>query len=141
MERYTFLAVCSIFNELKNLSIAELSQTSRARLILQIAQANGTDGAVVDGLIKHHELDPQAHRAHVRPNNPQRSPMGKLARVFGTARNGNSGRPKTVMVPRSVDQITGNTWTGRGHRPDWLVGAHADLSHRAEVQLCHPAER
>ena len=36
LERYTFLAVRSVFNELKKLSIAELSQTSPARLMLQV---------------------------------------------------------------------------------------------------------
>jgi hypothetical protein len=34
--RYTFLDVFSVFNELKKLSIAELSQTSPARLMLQV---------------------------------------------------------------------------------------------------------
>lgn len=45
------------------------------------------------------------------------------AMIFGTARDGNFGRPKTVMVPRFVDQVTGNTWTGRGERPGWLSAA------------------
>ena len=30
---------------------------------------------------------------------------------------------KTVIVPKYVDQITGNTWTGRGPRPAWLSEA------------------
>ena len=34
--RYTFLDIFSVFNELKKLSIAELSQTSPARLMLQV---------------------------------------------------------------------------------------------------------
>ena len=45
------------------------------------------------------------------------------AMIFGTTRNANPGRPKTVMVPKFVDQVTGNTWTGRGPRPDWLSAA------------------
>lgn len=36
LDRYTFLAVRSVFSELKKLSIAELSQTSPARLMLQV---------------------------------------------------------------------------------------------------------
>jgi len=34
--RYTFLAVRSVLRELKKLSMAELSQTSPARLMLQV---------------------------------------------------------------------------------------------------------
>ena len=45
------------------------------------------------------------------------------AMIFGSARNENPGRPKTVMVPKFVDHVTGNTWTGRGPRPDWLAAA------------------
>ncbi|HUD34929.1 MAG TPA: H-NS histone family protein [Variovorax sp.] len=45
------------------------------------------------------------------------------AMIFGTARMGRPGRPKTVMVPKYVDQATGNTWTGRGPKPAWLAEA------------------
>lgn len=43
--------------------------------------------------------------------------------IFGTARMERPGRPKTVMVPKYVDQATGNTWTGRGPKPVWLSEA------------------
>ena len=43
--------------------------------------------------------------------------------IFGATRKGSPGRPKTVMIPKYVDQVTGNTWTGRGTRPDWLSQA------------------
>ncbi|MGJ7582816.1 H-NS histone family protein [Variovorax sp. RHLX14] len=45
------------------------------------------------------------------------------AMLFGSTRNGSPGRPKTVMVPKYVDQRTGNTWTGCGTRPVWLAEA------------------
>ena len=45
------------------------------------------------------------------------------AMVFGTIRMERPGRPKTVMVPKYVDQATGNTWTGRGPKPTWLAEA------------------
>ncbi|MGI4776528.1 MAG: H-NS family nucleoid-associated regulatory protein [Janthinobacterium lividum] len=43
--------------------------------------------------------------------------------IFGISRNADPGRPKTVMVPKYVDQATGNTWTGRGAKPHWLAEA------------------
>ena len=45
------------------------------------------------------------------------------AMIFGTIRMDRPGRPKTVMVPKYVDQATGNTWTGRGPKPTWLAEA------------------
>jgi DNA-binding protein H-NS len=45
------------------------------------------------------------------------------AMIFGATRNASPGKPKTVMVPKYVDQATGNTWTGRGIRPAWLSEA------------------
>ncbi|RZI73043.1 MAG: H-NS histone family protein [Pseudomonas sp.] len=45
------------------------------------------------------------------------------AMIFGNARMRRPGRAKTVMVPKFVDQATGNTWTGRGTRPGWLIEA------------------
>ena len=45
------------------------------------------------------------------------------AMVLGTIRKGSSGGPKMVMIPKYVDQVTGNTWTGRGVRPAWLSDA------------------
>jgi DNA-binding protein H-NS len=48
------------------------------------------------------------------------------AMIFGTNRKENPGKPSTVLVPRYVDQATGNTWTGRGLKPAWLSEA---LSH------------
>lgn len=42
--------------------------------------------------------------------------------IFGDMR-GSAGKPRTVMVPKYVDQETGNTWTGRGDRPAWLSEA------------------
>jgi DNA-binding protein H-NS len=39
------------------------------------------------------------------------------AMIFGTARTARPGKPRTVMVPKYVDQATGNTWTGRGPKP------------------------
>lgn len=45
------------------------------------------------------------------------------AMIFSTMRKGSPGRPKTVMIPKYVDQVTGNTWTGRGTRPAWLSEA------------------
>lgn len=45
------------------------------------------------------------------------------AMIFGTNRKESSGRPQTVLVPRYVDQATGNTWTGRGTKPVWLSRA------------------
>lgn len=45
------------------------------------------------------------------------------AMLFGPARSASPGKPKTVMVPKYVDQATGNTWTGRGTRPAWLSEA------------------
>lgn len=52
------------------------------------------------------------------------------ATIFGTSRNENPGRPKTVRVPKFVDQVTGNTWTGRGQMgiPD-----HRDRRFRMNV--------
>lgn len=43
--------------------------------------------------------------------------------IFGTARTVRPGKPRTVMVPKYVDQATGNTWTGRGSKPVWLSEA------------------
>ena len=45
------------------------------------------------------------------------------AMIFGASRKESLGRPKTVMVPKYVDQATGNTWTGRGSKPGWLSEA------------------
>ena len=45
------------------------------------------------------------------------------AMIFGTLRGNIPGKPKTVMVPKYVDQVTGNTWTGRGPTPAWLSEA------------------
>lgn len=45
------------------------------------------------------------------------------AMIFGTGRMGSPNRPKTVMVPKYIDQATGNTWTGRGPKPAWLSKA------------------
>ena len=45
------------------------------------------------------------------------------AMIFDVTRIGGLGRVKTVMVPKFVDQVTGNTWTGRGPRPAWLTEA------------------
>lgn len=45
------------------------------------------------------------------------------AMIFGTSRVKRLGKPKTVMVPRYVDQATGNTWTGRGLKPVWVPEA------------------
>ncbi|RZI54674.1 MAG: H-NS histone family protein [Pseudomonas sp.] len=45
------------------------------------------------------------------------------AMIFGTARTARPGKPRTVMVPKYVDQATGNTWTGRGPKPVWLSEA------------------
>lgn len=42
--------------------------------------------------------------------------------IFGTMRE-SAGKLRTVMVPKYVDQETGNTWTGRGARPAWLSEA------------------
>lgn len=43
--------------------------------------------------------------------------------IFGASRSGTPGRPRTVMIPKYVDQVTGNTWTGRGPKPAWLSEA------------------
>ena len=40
--------------------------------------------------------------------------------IFGTRDSSVPGRTKKIMVPKYVDQATGNTWTGRGPRPSWL---------------------
>lgn len=45
------------------------------------------------------------------------------AMIFGTNRKESPGKPSTVLVPRYVDQATGNTWTGRGPTPSWLSEA------------------
>ena len=45
------------------------------------------------------------------------------AMIFDTSRGDTPGKPKTVMVPKYVDQVTGNTWTGRGPTPAWLSEA------------------
>lgn len=45
------------------------------------------------------------------------------AMIFGTGRKQSPGRPRTVLVPRYIDQVTGNTWTGRGPKPAWLSEA------------------
>ncbi|RZI60312.1 MAG: H-NS histone family protein [Pseudomonas sp.] len=43
--------------------------------------------------------------------------------IFGADRKESLGRPRTVLVPKYVDQATGNTWTGRGTKPAWLSEA------------------
>jgi DNA-binding protein H-NS len=43
--------------------------------------------------------------------------------IFGVTRSALPGKPKTVMVPKFVDQVTGNTWTGRGTKPVWMSEA------------------
>jgi DNA-binding protein H-NS len=43
--------------------------------------------------------------------------------IFGTVRTARPGKPRTVMVPKYVDQATGNTWIGRGPKPVWLSEA------------------
>ncbi|RZI54490.1 MAG: H-NS histone family protein [Pseudomonas sp.] len=45
------------------------------------------------------------------------------AMIFGATPNGSPGKPMTVLVPKYVDQATGNTWTGRGPKPVWLSEA------------------
>jgi DNA-binding protein H-NS len=45
------------------------------------------------------------------------------AMIFGARREERPGRPRTVLVPRYVNQATGNTWTGRGPKPAWLSEA------------------
>lgn len=45
------------------------------------------------------------------------------AMIFGASRKDNPGRPRTVLVPKYVDEATGNTWTGRGPQPAWLSEA------------------
>jgi DNA-binding protein H-NS len=40
------------------------------------------------------------------------------AMIFGASRKERPGRPRTVLVPRYVDQATGNT--GRGRKPAWV---------------------
>jgi DNA-binding protein H-NS len=45
------------------------------------------------------------------------------AMIFGASRKDNPGRPRTVLVPRYVDQATDNTWTGRGPKPAWVFEA------------------
>jgi DNA-binding protein H-NS len=45
------------------------------------------------------------------------------AMIFGANRKKSLGQPRTVLVPRYVDQTTGNTWTGRGPRPAWVSEA------------------
>ena len=54
--------------------------------------------------------------------------------LFGVSSNGSPGRPKIVMVPKYVDQITGNSWTGHGPKPRWVVEALRD-GHLAENLL------
>lgn len=43
--------------------------------------------------------------------------------IFGSTRSALPGKPKTIMVPKYVDQVTGNTWTGRGPKPAWMCEA------------------
>lgn len=43
--------------------------------------------------------------------------------IFGITRSALPGKPKTVMVPKFVDQVTGNSWTGRGPKPAWMSKA------------------
>ena len=43
--------------------------------------------------------------------------------LFSATHKGGLGRPKTVMIAKYVDQVTGNTWTGRGLEPRWLSEA------------------
>lgn len=45
------------------------------------------------------------------------------AMIFGTNHKESPGKPSTVLVPRYVDQATGNTWTGRGPKPAWVSEA------------------
>ena len=45
------------------------------------------------------------------------------AMIFGTNRKEGLGKPSAVLVPRYVDQATGNTWTGRGPKPAWVSEA------------------
>jgi DNA-binding protein H-NS len=45
------------------------------------------------------------------------------AMIFGAGRRESPGRPRTMLVPRYVDQATGNSWTGRGPKPAWLSEA------------------
>lgn len=43
--------------------------------------------------------------------------------IFGSTRSAPLGKPKTVLIPKYVDQETGNTWTGRGPKPGWMSEA------------------
>ena len=43
--------------------------------------------------------------------------------IFGPSRSASPGKPLTVMIPKYVDQATGNTWTGRGPTPVWMSEA------------------
>lgn len=43
--------------------------------------------------------------------------------IFGTTRSTLPAKPKTIMVPKYVDQVSGNTWTGRGPKPAWMSEA------------------
>ena len=43
--------------------------------------------------------------------------------IFGTNCKESPGKPSTVLVPRYIDQATGNTRTGRGPKPAWVSEA------------------
>jgi DNA-binding protein H-NS len=45
------------------------------------------------------------------------------AMIFGASRKECPGKPRTVLVPKYVDQTTGNTWTGHGTKPAWVSKA------------------
>jgi DNA-binding protein H-NS len=45
------------------------------------------------------------------------------AMIFCDGRKKSPGQPRTVVVPRYVDQATGNTWTGHGPKPAWVSEA------------------
>jgi DNA-binding protein H-NS len=35
-------------------------------------------------------------------------------------------QPRSAHPPKYVDPATGNTWSGRGHQPSWIVGNRDD---------------
>ncbi|RZL49326.1 MAG: H-NS histone family protein [Variovorax sp.] len=45
------------------------------------------------------------------------------AMIFDSSHKQRPGKPRTVLVPRYIDETSGNTWSGRGSKPAWVSEA------------------
>jgi hypothetical protein len=61
---------------------------------------------------------------------------------FSAAHKDSPGTPRTVLVPRKVDQASSNIWSSHGSRPAWLSAALMSGTDAGNILLgCSPRMR